>query len=540
MPKLGVSIESRLDRSQFKKDVADLKSDINSIESKLGNATRASDNFGKALSDAIPVALIEQAIQRTGEWAVNLQRSAEQVRATTTDYQILKTLFERTHLDEGNIKNFFDKLNAAATEAVSGNMELAASFARLGVQLKDLKTLGTSGIFEKIMGKGSSLSTQGLAIEKVFGKESITDVQNLAVQFTGGKAGNNVGGSLKNYAENVGVGVPTVNAQDVQSMADSWSNFVLHMKELGSALSPIATLVLNIVNGLAAMLSGVINTIKGIGDDVIHGNWFKLAGRIGGMGAGIAKTATFGMADKYIDKYIGDSYKTLGLSNADVRAAQGAGAAVLTGIVGGTSAPGNLVASGLEKVGMESLGGAVRGATAGQNGILSKLTKSGYEGALDKTVLSSEKSILSALDSIGVQYDTVEGTFLKNGNALSDETVKRLLSKKYSIDYVAAGTGYVGIAAMASNVNKSDVNDILHPEYPPTNRGLGQFGFGTMGNIGAGGPNLSFGGVYGADIQSRLLVLNEQMVNLLTQIVYNTGGKQGVNIGVINQPLAMH
>ena len=540
--KLGVSIESRLDNSQFKKDVAALKNDINEIEGKLGRAGKASDNFGKALSDAIPIALIEQAIQRTGEWAVNLQRSADAIRTTTGEYQILKTLFERSHLDEGNIKGFFDKLNAAATEAVSGNMELAASFARLGVQLKDLKTLGTDKIFEKIMGGGSNLSTQGLAIEKIFGKESITDIQNLGFNFSGGKGGKyGDNKSLEGYANNVGVGVPIVDSDSIKSMSDSWSNFVLHMKELGSALAPIATLVLNIVNGLAAMLSGTLNTIKGMFDDIVHLRIGKLGGRFAYMGAGIAKTVTFGLANKAIDDYMGPTAEYTGLNKKDIRDSQGAGSAVITGILGGTGGVAEAAGAGLEKIGLGKLGSKI--ASMESEGLISKGIRKGMENHIKNGV--SVLDLTKKLNETGIGYHEMEGSFIHlsgeaEGMEASLSDVENALDKAYGISTKAQVGGMAGGAHAAISMNKSDVEDIFHPEYPATSRGLGQFGFGTMGNIGAGGPNLSFGGVYGADIQSRLLVLNEQMVNLLTQIVYNTGGKQGVNIGVINQPLPMH
>ena len=540
--KLGVSIESRLDNSQFKKDVAALKNDINEIEGKLGKAGKASDNFGKALSDAIPIALIEQAIQRTGEWAVNLQRSADAIHTSTGEYQILKTLFERSHLDEGNIKGFFDKLNAAATEAVSGNMELAASFARLGVQLKDLKTLGTDKIFEKIMGGGSNLGTQGLAIEKIFGKESITDIQNLGFNFSGGKQGKyGDNKSLEGYANNVGVGVPIVDSDSIKSMADSWSNFVLHMKELGSALAPIATLVLNIINGLAAMLSGTINTIFNMTDDILHLRIGKLGGRFAYMGAGMAKAITFGYANKAIDNYMGPTAEYTGLNKKDIRDSQGAGEAVLTGLLGGTGGIPEAAGAGLEKIGLSKLGSKVASMEA--EGLISKGVRKGMENYVNKGVSALE--ISKKLTEQGIVYDEVGDSFIHisgeaEGMEASVSDVEMALDKAFRISKMAQVGGMAGGAYGAFSTNKIDVEDILHPEYPTTSRGLGQFGFGTMGNIGAGGPNLSFGGVYGADIQSRLLVLNEQMVNLLTQIVYNTGGKQGVNIGVINQPLPMH
>jgi hypothetical protein len=100
---------------------------------------------------------------------------------------------------------------------------------------------------------------------------------------------------------------------------------------------------------------------------------------------------------------------------------------------------------------------------------------------------------------------------------------------------VIGGISFLGVggsAISAGGIGTQDIEKygVFKPDIgriPAPNRG-GLQGFG-MG--GPGGGNLAIGGVYGVDIQSKIISLNEKMVSLLEKIVVNTGADYSTGAG---------
>jgi len=95
--------------------------------------------------------------------------------------------------------------------------------------------------------------------------------------------------------------------------------------------------------------------------------------------------------------------------------------------------------------------------------------------------------------------------------------------------YGLAGVNTTGIGLQDINNSESFPNEKITP---PDRSGIPNLGRGNGGEGGPGSGNLAIGGVFGHDLQSKVVELNTAMVDLLQKIVENTtpsssGGEEG-------------
>lgn len=121
---------------------------LNDFSSKVKNVGgEINHEIAERLKGAFAIGAIEEAIRRTGEWSVELQRSARELGITVEEMQALRLASERAHISTEKIFSYYSKLEAAALKAASGNQKLASSFKTLGVSSEQIRTGSPEELF---------------------------------------------------------------------------------------------------------------------------------------------------------------------------------------------------------------------------------------------------------------------------------------------------------------------------------------------------------------------------------------------------------
>jgi len=221
----------------------------------LGNELQS--HIADKLKGAFTVGIIEEVVRRTGEWATELHRSAQELGVTAERLQTLRVMAERAGVAQDKISAFYNKLEAKATSAANGNQKLLKSFQALGVDIGDLKgpnRLGTSDLFQKTLKGGN----QG-ALQSIYGAKSYLEVKALSRE-AGGR-------DLKEYQNAHESQI--VPQSETSAVAKAWINIVEDLKSLGNKLAPLVHLVLGVVDGVLKMVNGVVGEFshisKGLG-----------------------------------------------------------------------------------------------------------------------------------------------------------------------------------------------------------------------------------------------------------------------------------
>jgi hypothetical protein len=569
MPPLNINVKMTMDDSDFTKKMASAEGKMKNFSSGIDKVGKSADDVGSTLAAAIPVALIEEAIRRTGEWALSLQRASDKLGITTTQTQQLKELFKRSGLNESDVTAYFEKLNSAATDALAGNSQLSTSLQRLGLQYKDLKNMPTIDMFEKIMGS-KDLKNKGLFIEKVFGKSEIRNVENLSNQFTGG--GQKFGGTLSDYSEMAQL--KTVDKEAVSAMAESWQVVLKNMTSLFVAVSPLLVKALQVAAGLTEIVDAIVRSIPGIKKKLPLTDEEKAApavkkdsigkkmlnmtskgsGYLVGVGAGLIKSGTsivdlasFGKLnttdamEEYFNAY--GPYKNMtGVEKAGSQLTGDALEMVIGGGAGtglkyaGKAAQmvkgGKKVGTLLEKVGKsKELSGVLKQGAFGVEGLAARSEAAAAEkiivpvtpkeiAQMSKQGNISEKTVMAIM---GARAEKAAEQTRRIKAVAAADRIERVTSFASGIGGVIKGASQVGEAGKAATSGIFPGTASSAVDRGPTAMGL------TMGNMvgSSGGPNLRFGGMYGADMQSRMTILTQDMRDFLLQIVQNTAALRG-------------
>ena len=536
-------------------------SDVQRASSKLGGDLQK--NIGDKLSSVFSVAAIEEMVRRTGEWALELQQTAHGLGMTGEALQSLRVMAERAGVPTEKLFSFYSKLEAAASKAANGNAKLRQSFTALGVDINKLKGEGrytSAQLFSQTLA-GSKNEKGGSAIQEIYGTKNAFQIKMLASE--------SKGQTPEQYQE--------AHKSQITPEKDTigMSRAMIQIKEdlysIVVTITPAIHLILAVVDGFAKMVSGFAGEVG----DIIKGAW---------LGIKAARPKWLGGSDK-ADKEFADwgrtrearnrasvSGMTMGLwnpsngkesgygdrvlSEEERRQAVGGGEALTTlATMGyGPLAKGAGIGLGLAEkaagaVGAETLAGTagrMAAKTAGEGGWL----KQGLIGKGGRAISKWSDKMLGR-NLIGIQKQ-VPNSYIQNGQLMSSITGKpftagemEIFSKNLVegnlISKVGRATTSIGYMAMMMAGHAADIGyaDTASSELfaggvgePPTRRGPLTLGGGGGAGGGAGSGNLAIGGVFGVDIQSKILTLNSQMVDLLQQIVENTtpdmsGGGEG-------------
>ena len=531
------------------------------------------------------VAAIEQAAQKTGEWAQKLDQTSKSMGITNTMLQSLQLLAAKANVPEEAVMGMYENIDKARKEALNGNVEYIASLNRLGVTMDDIRTLTKEEFLSKAVAgvqkiqagapnrdisKADNLNR--LDIEKITGTP-----ENFLNQIGQSLNGNTMLGEKKEE-ESTGQIIPegTIN-----ELSATWANLVVDLKQIGTDLKPAASLLLAIFDDIINALGGVITLFKGIFDfwkgiltgdmgvfkqglqefggvalnfcfgvlkiftsvfdliakglakvfgELIYGLGAMLPKILGGkklkeMGQSIMNTPPFSMTE-WVNKQEKISNDALGTGGKMARGGEGIANTAGLVLTGGESGIAKGAQYGLgraaavaSKLGMENLSENLlnkafnlRNKAAGTEGLLGGKT-------ITQRLMEGVEKNVEGLKVKGAMRSLLEGDIIKGGR-IGGRTLEEASAMSKFAKY--GGLGLFGLGAAANIV--SSIKTGMKPGTPgskivPPIPNIAAF-MGTGNSSSTTG--LKIGGVFGSNYQSRMVLLNQKMVELLGQISSNT------------------
>jgi hypothetical protein len=516
------------ENSSALRSIADVKREAKGLGDELQKS------IGDKLKGVFSVVAVEEMVRRTGEWATELQKTARALGMTGEQYQALAVMAERAGVSVDKIHNYYNKLEAAATKAANGNVKLAQSFHALKINPSDLtgpNRLNTSELFYKTLAGGGN-GNEG-ALQSIYGAKAYLDIRAL------GKEANGRNGPQYQAA----------HESQIVSEADSLAmtrGMMLIKEDLKSIVNHLATpihLVLSIVDGFAKMVNGLV----AVATAAIRNPFLGIKAIFGGQAEKDAwkqDTAQGKTRIKSMYKGIGNflpglvsfgNWQPFGRPETEAEregagAGEGLGTLATFGVSPWAKAAG-LGARGIESaagvVGAETLAGKAGAAAANFSGI----GGTGLSGIASRVGALGVSTIRSALKTMSIPeilnwVKTGSGGNKMLQNMFVKMSPREIIAWARGIDKYTGPMGIAGAGYSAAGIGAADIagSDLfsggLGP--PPTRQGiLSRLGEGGTGG-GSGSKNLAIGGVFGADIQSKIIQLNSKMVELLQQIVENT------------------
>ena len=496
-------------------------------------------NIGDKLKGVFTVSVIEEVVRRTGEWAASLSKTALELGMNTTELQALQLAARRAGVEQDKIFSFYNKIEAAAAKATKSQKAFNESFGKLGISRHDLvgpRALNTNELGAKVMAARGPES----AFANIVGSRNLLQFQALQ-RVMGGK---NPGEYAKENESQI------VAPGQVSAMGTAWGHIIDDMTSIGNKLKPAVAILLNMVDGVLKMVNGLAGTVHRLFS--FKNSFDEKVITLGATGRSVANFipntvsgigSIFGIKGNshwFNKNWMQTGKEAYGsaLSDEAYREAEGAGEGLSTiasfGLgpaaraagMGGEAIGGGLSAAG-RLVGKEGLGAGL-----GQEGLFGTsarfLTKKAYAG------YARMGGYNKFINEMGFYHDAKgiirnKGTGLPMSAADKDALFQLITQKGILSPSLASqalrGLPMAGALASAGGVGTSDVNN--NGMFPDTGRAAApnrsnlSFGMGGGGS-NAGSSNLSVGGTFGVDIQSKIMALDEKMVNLLEQLVVNT------------------
>jgi hypothetical protein len=501
--------------------ITDLRREAKTLGSDLQKS------IGDKLKATFSVVAVEEMVRRTGEWALELHKTAQGLGMTGESLQTLRIMADKAGVPIEKLFNFYSKLEAAALKAANGNTKMRESFKALGVDVNRLKGEGrytSQELFQQTL-KGAHGGQGGGAIQEIYGTRNARQIGMLARETKG----------MSPSEYQAAHASQIVGEEDTLAIARGWDQVKDDLKALVVTLAPVIRVIVTIIDGFAKMVSGVVGELGNIFTGVKLGIKAALPKWLGGSDKAGAEFAQWGREREVRNK-------------ASARAAGNFLPGVASmgqwqpfGQNGGTEAE-RQAAGGMEGMltaATFGVGGAAK--TLGLAGKSGKVAK-GLEGLtpFDARIMiqgANPAAVSEAIGNLkGIQTVAGPGILPKMLTGMPAERWKPLdggLSGRRVFGRRVLGAnevrkvGLAGSALSVGGVGASDINanDMfsMGAEEAPTRQGiLSRMGQGGGGAGGPGSGNLAIGGVYGVDIQSKIMNLNEKMVSLLEQIVSNT------------------
>ena len=576
---LGVSYSINVDGQQGLGVLNAFQSQFKS----MGDTARK--ELGQKLKTAVSLATIEEATRRTGEWAQNLDKTAQAMWTTSEKLQAMNLLASMSNVDESKVTGFFDELDAKRRDAVQGNQELIQSFQALGISYQDLTSLSKSDLFGKLLSSGKvqglvAGTPMGNAAESLVGQGNIPILKALNGT-AGGKDLNSFAGDAKDKGE-------IADNQDVADMSATWQNIKQDLSQALLALSPIGKILLNLASILSGSILGAITVLKDIfgviaglltGNMEMVGNSIKSFGGILMNGVfGLLKTITglidlvAGTISKYArmipgGKKLFGEYgtgitglvqegqdalnKKFNIGRNEIKGGEGLGNLGAIIGTGGTGAAGTEVASvasnallkgagiaekyGAAKVSETLLSGAAKlDGYVGGTGVAGKVTNHIFENRAAKegesyiNEYADRKLAIARKGDEGMTDEeaaSLRAKYKEEGikDYMKSSQLEALAIKASGIAGIAGNVAAIGLGVSTSHGVKGVAPEDQKFHGVVTNQAPTNF-------QGESSSMLKLGGVYGTGIQSRIIRLNEQMVSLLAQISRNTSYNNATNV----------
>ena len=509
------------------------------------------ENVQKYLGDKLrnmitPTAIVE-AVRRTGEWATELKQTSTELGMTTKELQALQTAAKRAFVNEGGILSFYSRLNSAAKEAIRGNVDLRASFSKLGITSDMLRGATGPQLFGKALGgfAGGNASIQNLtALRMISGQSNIDPL----VQFARSMGAGGLSGFATQNQELI------MPEEDIDEFATVFKDVMEDLKQLFIDVAPIVKVLAKIVGGISSMVVGLADMIlSGIEGIKLYGKWIKSTilhplksheeerkaidewavkefEKTEYRKKGLIEAATFGMKSYTPKDYIK-------MSDREKRTAVGGGEALFQaatfGVGGGAKALSKATGISAE------MGPLMKRGLSGQfEGVITALSNSSPE---IKAALYRRYPSLNTIPHS--QWGSAE--FAMIDEFFSDPKNMKLFAKGHDafntirnrLKYGTRAAEVYSMARAGQSATQNALPDVRSPIDRLREIGAGMFAtpIGAGGATG-GGPNLRIGGVLGVDVSLKIVTLNEKMLVALNQIVLNTNASTNVSNTLLGNP----
>lgn len=132
-----------VDTSQGMAALAQIQNKMKSV----GDTARS--ELAQKLKTVFSVVAIEEAVRRTGEWALQLQNTAKQLGINSEALQALQLIARNTGAPEEAIVGMFENVSKSAQGAMDFNQELITSFLQLKITLEDIRNSTREELFGK-------------------------------------------------------------------------------------------------------------------------------------------------------------------------------------------------------------------------------------------------------------------------------------------------------------------------------------------------------------------------------------------------------
>ena len=205
-----------------------------------------------------------------------LDQTSRSLGISAEALQTLQLIAAKANAPEDAIIGMFENIDKARQEALKGNVELQASFQRLGVSLGDLQNMTKSDLFGAVVANipANIQKAPNMARQDV---QAITGTpENIVNQIVAQTAAGGGFNNTMNQAKEEGT---IVNESDINTLSATYKNVVYDLKQLGTELKPLAAFLLGILDTLINALGGILNIIKGGVDvvlGIIRGDWDKI------------------------------------------------------------------------------------------------------------------------------------------------------------------------------------------------------------------------------------------------------------------------
>ena len=561
----SITWSAGLDGSRFISGTKDMKNAVTDT-GKL-----VEEVFGRKLKQVISVVAIEQATQRTAEWAQQIEQTSKNLGTTAEQLQTLNHIASATGTSEQAVQGLFDNIQKGAQDAIKGNGDLIASFAKLGLSVGDLMSMDNAKIFSKVM---SSIPANVANSKDQYLRQSVQNItgtpENTLNSIKAGyeaQPGDGLGGKAKGLSDSGAIG----DEASIKELSTVWSEVTTSLKEAGISLIPVATILLSIVKTLTDALGGVSVVVNGFAD-FVKGDFRKGFGKIIGVAVGatesidsVVSPGSGGVVSWLHEKALGyfgiknDLAIGKGKAVGDTAVMIGAGGESLIGGLGSYALRGT--AAGAGKVGIRGVAewASVKAENIDKE-LMDTYTDNNWRDirAKARVKVAAEDVIglrqQKALDAAGItihkitppeigpaqqlsERDSMYGT--KDGQELNSGQMDSV----YKMLKAIAADGYKGIPELskgwkegiqpaefatmavkvgmttATNLNKinKDPNASQSQNIKPIGVPMG------FTQMPGGGPSLKMGGLFGVgSIGDKLVDLNKQMAGYLSTIAQNS------------------
>lgn len=546
----GIKFAMGLDASQMFGELFK----VEGAAKRVGNSFKQA--FANKLTQVISIAAIEQAVQRTAQWAAEINNTSKALGVTATQLQTIQHIASKTGTSEDAIVGMFSNIQKARDEAIKGNQQLVMSFQKLGVSMDDLMTSNTTQLFSKVMGgMGSDIRVASMGTRSA-AQDIAGTPENVIATFQAGIA--QAGGDFNDAVNAMTESGQIASDVDIHVMASLWSQILTELKAAGIQLLPAVIIILGIVKTLVTGLGAVSETLGGLFKIVIGiltVDTDKIAQGVKSL-TGLLLNSIFGVVKMVINlfTFIGDFIgkvfsKIPGMSNFGKEMLAGGkilreGAAEgfndinkFWGIGKGTAERGQAVPEALSMilspVGNKAIGGGMEeiGSTLGafREGLGRSLVIRGR--GIQKYGLYGDVMGEQAIKQTIMAAGSNSADFFKNLGNLGNIGKQYTLGKNImSTSAIASFGGPISATAQAKEGIYPRALSPIIPANSPLFNGMPVMGGSAM---------LRMGGMFGAG-DSQLVKLNIKMVELLSQIQQNTNPYgRGIIRPVAGTPMGM-